>query len=144
MGRVINTDSIGKRRNQLMRTSAEMLRQVSQKQEIDDEAKDMLALLVFSLREIADGVAEATRAWEKRNYWVKIEQFEQRWGWADMMAKRLEKLVLNEEWQNLPDFMLKLLPKFAEIKVTKFTRKETEWRGMYEKLLRESETEGDD
>lgn len=139
MSRIVNTDSIGKRRNQLMRTSAEMLRHLSQKQEIDDEAKDMLALLVFSLRDIADGVIEATRAWEKRNYWVKIEQFQQRWGWAGMMADQLERMIVNEQWQEMPNMMVKLLPKFADIKVTKFTRKPHEWHGCYEKLLSEHE-----
>ena len=33
MSRVINTDGPGKRRNQLMRTCAELLRRLSQKQE---------------------------------------------------------------------------------------------------------------
>ncbi|GAB4508481.1 MAG: hypothetical protein OHK0046_01060 [Anaerolineae bacterium] len=137
MGRVVNTDSVGKRRNQMMRTAAEMLRHLSQKQDIDDEAKDMLALLVYALRDIDEGVLEATRAWEKRNYWVKIEQFQQKWGWAGMMADQLERLILNEQWQDLPAMMVKLLPKFAEVKVTKFTRKDSEWFGRYEQLLRE-------
>ncbi len=139
MSRVINPDSLGKRRNQLMRTSAEMIRHVSQKQEIDDEARDMLSLLVFTLREIADGIRESTLAWEKRNYWVKIEKFEQKWDWTDVMAKRLESLILREDWHNLHDLMLKLFPKFADIKVNKFTRKETEWLGRYEQLLQEQE-----
>ena len=139
MGRVINPDSLGKRRNQLMRTSAEMLRHLSQKQEIDEEARDMLALLVFTLREIADGIRDSTLAWEKRNYWVKIEKFEQKWDWTDVMAKRLESLILAEDWHNLHDLMLKLFPKFADIKVNKFTRKETEWLGRYEQLLQEQE-----
>ncbi len=36
MGRVINTDSTGKQRNQQMRTAAEILRRLSQKQALDD------------------------------------------------------------------------------------------------------------
>jgi hypothetical protein len=137
MGRVINPDSIGKRRNQLMRTSAEMLRHLSQKQTIDDEAKDMLALLTESLREIADGITESTRAWEKRNYWVKIEKFEQRWGWSDLSATQLEKMILRSDWGGVPSMMVKLLPHFADIKVTKFTRKSSEWEGAYQRLLQE-------
>jgi len=139
MSRIINPDSIGKQRNKLMRTCAEMLRHLSQKQDIDDEAKDMLALLVTSLDEIADGIHESTRAWEKRNYWIKIEQFEQKWGWADQMARRLRSLVLAEKWGELPAFMVKLFPYFADIKVQKFTRKPEEWQGCYEQLLTERE-----
>lgn len=139
MGRVINPDTIGKRRNYLMRTSAEMLRHVSQRQNIDDEAKDMLALVVISLDEIADGIHEATKAWEKRNYWIKIEEFERKWGWADIYARKLRTLLLNETWAELPDVMLKLFPKFQDVKIQKFTRKPIEWQGCYTQLLRDSE-----
>ena len=52
MGRVVNTNNPGKIRNQLMRTSAELLRHLSQKSEMDDEAKDMVARLMFCLRAI--------------------------------------------------------------------------------------------
>jgi hypothetical protein len=33
--------------------------------------------------------------------------------------------------------MVKLLPRFADIKITKFTRKESTWQGSYERLLAE-------
>lgn len=135
MGRVINPDTLGKRRTHLMRTCAEMLKHLSQKPEIDDDAKDMLSAIVLALREISDGIRESTRAWEKRNYWVKIEKFEQKWDWTDYMATQLERLILNEEWHRLPEMMVKLMPKFADVKVTKFTRKESEWQGSYSQLL---------
>lgn len=135
MGRVINPDTLGKRRTYLMRTCAELLRHLSQKQNIDDDAKDMLACIVLALKEISDGIRDSTRAWEKRNYWVKIEKFEQKWDWTDYMATQLEQLIYKEEWHRLPDMMVKLLPKFSDVKVTKLTRKENEWRGCYSRLL---------
>src|ERR1700682_3666355 len=47
MSRAINTDSVGKARNQHMRTAAEVIRRLSQKTELDAEVKDMAAQLVF-------------------------------------------------------------------------------------------------
>ena len=82
MSRVINTDSTGKKRNQNMRTGAELLRHLSQKNTIDDEAKDMLALLIYCLREIDEGIDSSAQAWEKRDYWMKAEEFRQRWRWG--------------------------------------------------------------
>ncbi len=79
MGRVINTDSTGKRRNQHMRTAAEILRRLSQKNGIDAEVKDMVATLVFCFREIDEGIEQSTIAWEKRDYWMKAEDFRRRW-----------------------------------------------------------------
>lgn len=135
MSRVINTDNPGKRRNHLMRTGAELLRHLSQKQEIDDEAKDMLALLIFTLQEIADGIERSTIAWEKRNYWLKVEEFRNNWNWTGYLARKLEKMVLNEEWQDLPPMMVKLFPHFSDITVLKFTREPSLWQGCYDALL---------
>lgn len=137
MSRVINTDNPGKRRNQLMRTSAELLRRLSQKSDIDDEAKDMLASLVFCLREIDDGIEESSKAWEKRDYWMKAEEFRQRWAWAGRYADELKALIFAERWPDLPAMMLKLLPYFADIKVTKFTRDNSTWLRAHARLLEE-------
>jgi hypothetical protein len=137
LGRVINTDGPGKRRNNLMRTSAELLRHLSQKKDIDDDARDMLALLVYCLKEIADGIDESTVAWEKRDYWIKAEEFRRRWQWTHLMASDLEGMIVNGDWQNLPPLMVKLFPYFSDIKVTKFTRKPSLWQGAYGRLMAE-------
>jgi hypothetical protein len=137
MSRVINPDNPGKKRNQLMRTSAELLRRLSQKGTIDDEARDMLAMLVFCLREIDDGIEESSKAWEKRDYWMKAEEFRQRWMWAGKAADELKDVIFREDWAALPPMMLKLLPYFADIKITKYTRDESLWSNAYERLAEE-------
>lgn len=137
MSRVINTDSPGKRRNQLMRTCAELMRHLSQKSDIDDETKDMLALLIICLRQIDEGIDESAQAWEKRDYWMKSEEFRQRWRWAGEMAAELQLVVVEEQWGKMPEMMIKLLPRFSDITVNKFTRKASLWKGAYERLLKE-------
>ena len=93
MSRVINTDSTGKKRNQLMRTSAELLRHLTQKNAVDAETKDMIALLVYCLREIEAGIDQSAAAWEKRDYWMKAEEFRERWRWVDMMSDDLQRML---------------------------------------------------
>ena len=137
MGRVINTDSAGKQRNQLMRTAAEILRRLSQKQQLDDEARDMVAALVFLFREIDEGIEASAAAWEKRDYWMKAEELRQRWSWPGRMADQLQAIVFQDDWQQLPPMMVKLLPYFNDIKITKLTRGESEWIGSLTRLLRE-------
>jgi hypothetical protein len=137
MSRVINTDSTGKKRNQNMRTGAELLRRLSQKTTVDHEAHDMVAQLVYCLREIEEGIDQSARAWEKRDYWMKAEEFRQRWYWVGDMADQLQSLIFNDEWDRLPAMMIKLLPYFSEIKVNKYMRKEGSWAGCYQRLLRE-------
>ncbi len=137
MSRVINTDSTGKKRNQLMRTCAEILRHLSQKNSIDRSVKDMVAMLVYCLREIDEGIEQSAAVWEKRDYWMKAEEFRQRWSWCGFIADELQLLIFDDDWQLLPTMMVRLLPHFNEIKINKFTRKESLWEGAYDQLIRE-------
>jgi len=135
MSRVIHTESTGKERNRLMRSCAELLRHLSTKQTIDAEARDMIACLILSLREIERGIDESAAVWEKRDYWMKAEQLRQRWGWVSHAADQLEDLLRQEAWHRLPEHIVRLLPHFAEIKITRFTRESDLWDGCYERLL---------
>jgi len=137
MSRVINPDSAGKLRTQHMRTAAEILRHLSQKSDVDAQVKDMVATLVICFREIDEGIDVSAAAWEKRDYWVKAEEFRQRWSWAGDMSDQLKAIIYSDSWQNMPQLMVKLLPRVADIKITKLTRKASEWEGNYDRLMRE-------
>lgn len=137
MSRVINTDSTGKKRNQNMRTGAELLRHLSQKNTLDAESRDMVAHLVYCLREIDEGIDSSAQAWEKRDYWMKAEEFRQRWRWTGDLADELQAMVFDEAWQRMPEMMVRLLPYFSDIKINKFMRKDTLWKGSYDRLMRE-------
>lgn len=127
MGRVIQTDSPTKIRNQQMRTIAELLRHLSKKQEFDVEAKDMVATIIFALVEIDEGVKKSAEAWEKRDYWLKAERFIRDWSWARQTACDMDDVLRHEAWDLLPQLLLQLSPHFAGIKISKFTRKPSVW-----------------
>jgi len=138
MSRVVNTDSVGKQRNQQMRLAAELLRRLSQKAALDDEAHDMAAALVLAFKQIEDGIEEAMVAWEKRNYWNKVEEFRTQWTWVGVAAARLENLIRTDSWDQLPPYLVGLLPRFADITISKFTRGEDAWQGAYARLLKDT------
>jgi hypothetical protein len=137
MSRVVNTESVGKARSQHMRTAAEMIRRLSQKSELDQEAKDMAAQLVFCFRDIEDGIEEAMIAWEKRNYWNKVEQFRQQWTWVGRAAANLEQMIRANRWEQLPPQLASLFGHFSDITINKFTRSADAWEGAYERLMAE-------
>jgi len=137
MGRVVNPNSTGRERSRSMRTAAELLRHLSQKAELDDDAKDMAAHLVFCLRDVEDGIEQSAEAWEKRDYWVKAEKLRQKWSWAGSAAARLEAAIRRNAWDTLPGVMVSLVDHFAEIKITKLTRGASEWEGSHRRLLDE-------
>jgi hypothetical protein len=138
MGRVINTASSGKQRSQLRRTIAELLRRLSQKQEIDDDAKNMLSMIVLCLREIDGGIDGSVQAWEKRGYWVKADAFRQDWMWVRSVAAEMTTMIEDEKWEEMPQIMMKLIPRFSDINVAKLTRSEDLWQSAHAKLLEDS------
>ena len=135
MARVINTNSPGKRRKAHMRTIAEILRHLSQQREVDQQTHDMVAMLVFCLRAIDDTVEESVRAWEKRGYWKKADDFQQKWWWSTLMANTIEELLRTESWDDLPETMIKLYPHCADIQINRMTRDPAEWAGAYDKII---------
>jgi len=84
MGRVISISNPAQRRNSFRRTIAEILRHLMLKRELDEEAKDMAATVVFSLRGIAETIETSTEAWEKRNYYLKADRFRRQWNGASV------------------------------------------------------------
>jgi hypothetical protein len=137
MSRVINTDSTGKQRNQQMRLCAELLRRLSQKTDLDDDARDMVATLVFALRSIDAGIETSAEVWEKRDYYMKAEELRRRWSWAGRIADLLNALVVEGRWHDLPGLMVQLVPHFADITVVKFTSQPADWAGNFDRLIRE-------
>ncbi len=60
--RLININSAGRRRSQTRCPTAEALRCLQSKATLDAAAKDLAALIVFSLQEIAQGAEESAIA----------------------------------------------------------------------------------
>ena len=134
---IINVNSPGKRRSQARRTIAEALRHLYSKASLDAEAKDLAALIVFSLREIEQGVEESAAAWEKRDYFRKADQLRTEWAWAGKTAAALTKVLSAGWWEDLPDLLARLLPHFQDVTVNKLTRSPALWQGCYARLLQD-------
>ncbi len=135
MGRVINIENPTKVRNRNRRTIAELLRRLSEKPTFDEEAQDMAAAITLALWEIADGVEQTVRAWEKRDYWMKAERFLRDWQWVPEAASNLDDVIRNDAWDLLPELLAELFPRFADVQLKSMTRKPSEWRGKYAELV---------
>ncbi len=141
MSRVIHTKNPTTIRNQHRRTIAEILRLLGQKPHVDNEAKDMAAMIVLSLREIKSGVEQTAQAWEKRDYWLKAERFLRNWDWITESAANLEDVIRHEAWDLLPELLSELFTHFTDVQIKKMTRNSNDWRGAHRKLLAQPPTE---
>jgi hypothetical protein len=99
-----------------------MLRRLIEKPQMDQEAKDMAAMIVYLLREIHEGVEQTVKAWEKRDYWMKAERFLRDWEWVKETAVNIEDVLRHEAWDLLPELLVDLFPRFADIQIKKLTR----------------------
>jgi hypothetical protein len=135
MSRVINSNAPGKIRNHHRRTVAELLRQLSQRPAVDQEAKDMAAAVVFALQGIHQSVLQTIEAWEKRDYWTKADRFLREWDWANHLSQELSTVLREDDWPELPMVLARLMPHFIDIEIKKLTRPPSTWRGAYQELL---------
>ncbi|MFN2115933.1 MAG: hypothetical protein ACK2T6_09460 [Anaerolineae bacterium] len=134
MSRIVNTDSPSAQRQRLRRTIAEALNRLMAKQELDDETRDLAALIVFSLREIDAGIERSATAWDKRHYYIKADRLRQEWEWASRVADRMANLIKGGDWARLPVLLASLAPRFSDVQVSKLTRSPGLWAGAYRRL----------
>lgn len=136
MSRITYADGTpNQQRNSLRRAIAEVLRRMSEKSSVDAEVKDMVAFIVFSLREIAASVDKSATAWEKRDYYLKADAFRRDWAWVESAANRLHAVLREERWADLPLELAQLAPQFSDVRVTQLTRPSTLWQGCYKRLI---------
>jgi hypothetical protein len=117
-----------------MRSVAEVLRRLALAGEYDEEAMDMTAYLVYTLREIGETIESSAQAWDDRNYWKKAEALREKWRWAPKTADRLERLVINDRWELVPDVLIELLPHVQHIRIQQITRDADWWCGALRAL----------
>lgn len=137
MSRIIATEGPGKIRSQHRRTIAEALRRLSQKPGLDDEVKDLAALIVFCLHRIADTIEQTTDAWDKRNYYLKADRFREGWRWVEPMTDELSAVIYEKRWNQLPEVLVQLMPYFSDITIKKLTRKPSLWKGAYDRFMQD-------
>jgi len=136
MSRITSVDGTPtQQRNAIRRAIAEILRHLSTKQNIDAEAKDMLAFIVFGLRSMDQSIDQSATAWEKRDYYIKADQLRREWLWLPGTAQRIEEILRSDDYRTAPIELAGLLARFSDVKVTTFTKSPLLWQGAYKKLL---------
>ena len=143
MSRIVNTGQTpAKRRHAHRRSCAEVLRLLAEKRltdHFDAEAKDMVAFLVFNLRGIYQTIDESAHAWDEKNYWKKAEALRERWRWSRTAARKLEALVLDDDWDAIPIQLIGLTERFQDVTVRSITRNADWWCGALRALRREAD-----
>ena len=91
MARIVRTESGATRRQRTLNAMARALRAVAQRADVTEaEAREVLAFLALCLADLNESIEETTRAWERREYWLKADRFRLEWAWTPAILGRLE------------------------------------------------------
>jgi hypothetical protein len=134
MSRVINPDSVGKLRTQLIKGIVLSIRELARQTETGTETRDIAAFIALALKTISDGIDTSVTAWEKRDYWIKADKFRMEWLWAGSAAEKMRVAVLSEDWATVAALSAQIAQKFSKIQVSQNHRLGKPWIGSYDQL----------
>lgn len=133
-----NTESGAVLRTKLSKGIVLSIRTLMQQSKPDEVSKDLAAYVVLSLRAISRSVDEAAQAWEKRDYWVKADNFRAEFLWIDMIIDPLEKAVREQNWAEIVQQLMTVATKFGNVKIAEKHRIGQPWLGAWILLQRKA------
>ena len=141
MGNLINPDNSGKRRDRYVKATVLAMRELVNKKKVDDEARDLVAFIVLTLRQIDETIDETCKAWEKRDYWIKADRFRQEWMWTNTAEGKLRQAVTENKWNLVPAAVKDMARHLQNVNLPKRDWG-TPWNGAYAVLQEKQEKEG--
>ena len=145
MSRILHAgETPAKRRRAHTRSCAEALRLLAQRPALadgafDTEARDLTAFLAFHLRGIGRAIESSAQSWDDRGYWKKAEALREEYRWTRWAAEALEEKAVAGQWAETVPTLVELVPRFADVNVSKLTRDADHWVGAYRALVRKAE-----
>jgi hypothetical protein len=136
VSRVINPESAGKERTQILRSIVIALRELNHQTDIGDDTRDLAAYIGIALGLVDQSIDTSVTAWEKRGYWLKADRFRLDWEWAERLGKNMRQAVVNEDWPQVAITSAQLMVKVKNIEVPVRNRIGTPWQGAWEQLLK--------
>ena len=135
MSRVINSDSPVQKRTKLLKLVSNtviilVIGQVSEK-----DLNDLIAFIILSLTEIEKAIIQTTNPWEKREYWVKADQFRNEWKWVSEIKTQLMRSRTAMGWVKIPTGISVLQEKLKTVDPSKRMQGKDFWKGAYAVLL---------
>jgi hypothetical protein len=135
VGRVIHIQSGGRQRNQALKMTALTLRTLAGKKLSEAEQWDLGAFLLENLRIVAATVDQAATAWEKRDYWIKADQFRMSWRWLDRILPEMEDALRRKDRDRLARLTADVFGKVGTVEPPKRIPTTPPWDGAWKRLV---------
>lgn len=136
MSRIINSDTPSQQRTKLLKLIANVVHILEENNSILGDLNDLIAFIVLSLMEIEKTINKTTAPWEKREYWVKADQFRREWKWVGENIKILLSSRTSAGWDNIPLEIGVLKDKLKDINIPRKFKDNRYWLGAFAVLLK--------
>lgn len=135
MGRVVSTDNVRTERTRLKKGLVLAIRELMRQSGESDLSRDLIAYILLSLDRITETIDISVEAWEKRDYWLKADQFRRDWSWASIIADRIRHKVYEQDYPGIIPDLVSLGEALADTTVSEKHRLGTPWVGAWKHLM---------
>lgn len=135
MSRVVNSDSPLQKRSKLLQLISNSIVVINSMKTAEEEMNDLIAFIILSLAEIEKTIHQTTAPWEKREYWVKADQFRNEWKWASDVKAQLIQANTASGWKKIPSGLIELEKRLKMVEPLKRIQGKEYWKGAYSILL---------
>lgn len=135
MGRVINSDSPLQNRTRLLKLISNSLIIISEGKSSGNDINDLIAFIILSLTEMEKTINQTTAPWERRDYWIKADQFRNEWKWVSEIRAQLLQSKTARGWEKVPPGINELAEKVKMVEPSKRMQGKEFWKGAYSVML---------
>ncbi|GAB4473209.1 MAG: hypothetical protein Kow0088_08310 [Anaerolineales bacterium] len=100
----------------------------------DADKLDIASFIALSLIEVMDSVRGTSMAWEKRDYWVKADQFQAEWMWVEKAKSVLVEAIVAKDYPKIGEVYHELKKNRKILEGMIKTRKKIDYTGSYHRL----------
>jgi len=134
MARIIRPDSPARARTSLVAAIRAALADLDGVGD-PDELRDRLAYAGLALRELELSTERTAEAWERRGYWLKVDQFRREWAWAGQGAAAILSPLLQGDLRGARVAANAMLPRLPLVRVAPGpVSSATRWAGAFARL----------
>jgi hypothetical protein len=138
VSRIVNSQSTGRERAQLVRAIVVAIRELSRQSSFGEEARDLGSFIVLALQTVLKGVDASAKAWEKRGYWVKADRFRMDWDWAEPLAAQLRSAIESADEPLVASLVMRIAQRLSGVQVSSNPRVGKPWIGAFARLRSDS------
>lgn len=135
MSRVINSNLPSQKRTKLLKLISNSVTILVEDKISEKDINDLIAFIILSLTEIEKTITQTTIPWEKREYWVKADQFRNEWKWVSEIKTRLMQFRTVRGWVKIPTEIHALDEKIRMVDPSKRMQGKDFWKGAYLVLI---------